>query len=470
MSVQLSMFSLMMSEASPNATGSRDLGAGAKPCVSPDGLMIGASGQDRRLASPSAPQGSSVAAPTNVTSPLTSPSSSPATAPPTSSESKSPARLCSESLQKALEARLQANLSGLGSMIYSGAWKPHTTPAGRQIYRLRASARRTSVSEPSLLESGWPTPASRDGKGGYLGGRIRDGKISTDTLDVTAQMAGWPTPHTNSTTGPGSDGRAGGLNIQTAAHLAGWATPVGQQANGTPERFLERKRESMERGSQSMGISLSDLNMQAQAWTGWTTPQAHDTSGRSLGQKAIHGTKHGCACLVRDAAIAGWKTPCTPNGGRSMSTERMDATGRTLDGKKHTASLEHEVKFSSWPTPTALERNADPETMQKRRDFRKENANQNTVPMYLNEAAQITTDAEMCEAMGYPVTLEGPARLLADGTILTGSSAEMESGGQLNPRFSGWLMGYPTEWCEAAISCQLATPSRKKVKPTPGAP
>lgn len=33
----------------------------------------------------------------------------------------------------------------------------------------------------------------------------------------------------------------------------------------------------------------------------WTTPQAHDTTGRSLTQKAIHGTKHGCACLVRQA-------------------------------------------------------------------------------------------------------------------------------------------------------------------------
>ena len=33
----------------------------------------------------------------------------------------------------------------------------------------------------------------------------------------------------------------------------------------------------------------------------WTTPQAHDTAGRSKGQKAIHGTKHGCACLVRQA-------------------------------------------------------------------------------------------------------------------------------------------------------------------------
>jgi hypothetical protein len=33
----------------------------------------------------------------------------------------------------------------------------------------------------------WPTPAARDGKGGYIGGRIRNGKVSWDTLDVAVQ-------------------------------------------------------------------------------------------------------------------------------------------------------------------------------------------------------------------------------------------------------------------------------------------
>ena len=37
--------------------------------------------------------------------------------------------------------------------------------------------------------SSWPTTSTRDHKGGYVGGRMREGKISTDTLDVTAQLA-----------------------------------------------------------------------------------------------------------------------------------------------------------------------------------------------------------------------------------------------------------------------------------------
>ena len=64
----------------------------------------------------------------------------------------------------------------------------------RQAKRLETG--RTSISLGGLAEQvevylmgSWPTATVRDDKGGYLGGRIRKGKWSTDTLDVTAQLA-----------------------------------------------------------------------------------------------------------------------------------------------------------------------------------------------------------------------------------------------------------------------------------------
>lgn len=100
-------------------------------------------------------------------------------APKLSSASKLPPPTFSEVLGETLKRALE----GRGSTLFKMTWKTHSTPSGRSIYRLRASALRISGND----------------------------------------CGSWPTPNHN-TTGAGAQGREGGLNLQTAVQLAGWPT------------------------------------------------------------------------------------------------------------------------------------------------------------------------------------------------------------------------------------------------------
>lgn len=98
------------------------------------------------------------------------------------------------------------------------------------------------------------------------------------------------------------------LALATDATESGlWATPVAQPAGGTPERFLDRKRESVARGH-SMGISLTDLSLQVQAVERglWPTPTSQDNN-QVAGRGAAAGHKKRGTTL--GGAVRMWPTP-----------------------------------------------------------------------------------------------------------------------------------------------------------------
>ena len=189
-----------------------------------------------------------------------------------------------------------------------------------------------------------------------------------------------------------------------------------------------------------------------------------------------------CALRARgrrtsDNDCSGWPSPNTPSGGRSVSIEKMDATGKTPDGKKHTASLEHAVKFTGWPTPNIPNRGAESRASKQSRgsggvdlqtaaqltgwntpratDGSKGGPNQSggALPADAAVAGWATPanrDSRYSNAKSYQKRSqskkgEQPNNQVVHGLTQSPSTAvtEKPAGLVLNSAFSRWLMGFP---------------------------
>lgn len=140
------------SEAISNAISSQGSEAGRWPFVLPDGRMIGPSGLALALASLSARQARELGLQTSGISGR-----------PGSISSRSAA------LQQSLASKLQARLPLRGLTLFKMTWKVRTTPAGRPICALRASALFTSGSGCG----GLPTPSGTSNHGkNHVAGRL----------------------------------------------------------------------------------------------------------------------------------------------------------------------------------------------------------------------------------------------------------------------------------------------------------
>lgn len=198
-----------------------------------------------------------------------------------------------------------------------------------------------------------------------------------------------------------------------------WVTPLGVS------RF--RLRGSVPRTSENGRI-------------GWPTPCAQDpTGGGSLkvGMKALgiprsSGSK--IQLQLRDAVkLAGWVTPTT----RDHKDTGADIKPRA-DGTERFDQLPRQANLAGWPTPRSVE--AGHSTGNPDRAFN-------------NNKSRIEDAVFLAN---------GPARLTDYGALLTGFYAGMESGGQLNPTHSRWLMGYPAEWDACAPTEMPSTRTKRR--------
>ena len=175
--------------------------AGATPCALPDGPRTDLFGRAVARASPSAPQ-------------------APKKAPLMIDTSGLPGSTLSASadLTLSLVSRLKQRLTTDGLTLFSLTWREKVTPAGRLVYRLAASARRTLGKDCGS----WPTPNAMEG-----GQTSRSGNRKGELL--MGGLVGWPTPIVGDTTGgprPPDDKRGPAPGLQAAAHLTNWATPT----------------------------------------------------------------------------------------------------------------------------------------------------------------------------------------------------------------------------------------------------
>jgi hypothetical protein len=156
-------------------------------------------------------------------------------------------------------------------------------------------------------------------------------------------------------------------------------------------------------GRSRFRLRASVLRTSVTGSTGWPTPSAHEFGGKpeiSITRKQALGIGNTCTILSQVATMA------------------------------------------SWATPSA-------------RDWHSASAS----PEFLAERAEQTRGKPLSEQSF--TLLPGPAQLTASGQLLTGSCAGMESGGQLNPAHSRWLMGLPPEWDACAPTVMPSTPKRR---------
>ena len=179
--------------------------------------------------------------------------------------------------------------------------------------------------------------------------------------------------------------------------------------------------------------------------SGWPTPTACD--GRGYSEKAaedwIAGTTSNGHSLDLDLAakLAGWPTPCARDHVPAHTPEYIASKKAQGHGM---ANLNDLVQLAGWATPAA-------------RDWKSASAS----PEWLAGRLQHMRGKPLSEQV-FTLVLEKPARLTACGAMLTGCSAGMESGGQLNPAHSRWLMGLPPEWDACAPTATPSTLKRRK--------
>lgn len=192
---------------------------------------------------------------------------------------------------------------------------------------------------------------------------------------------------------------------------------------------------------------------------GWPTPQANKNTKNSKDPQKLKegGTQ---TCLADAAWLAGWPTTRAADGEKNVRTAEGAAAEMARKGSPQDLSMA--ATLAGWPTPNCP-RNHDSDLSAARLYASKMQRDLPEVAWAAGWAKSPVTPGCYKNKDLLPLS-NGPTRFTASGGMLTGSSAGMESGGQLNPAHSRWLMGFPTGWDDCAA--MVTQSSRKSPQPS----
>lgn len=179
-------------------------------------------------------------------------------------------------------------------------------------------------------------------------------------------------------------------------------------------------------------LRASAVPTSATVLTGWPTPTLDSASERKVRYS------QGGLPLTVAAQFTGWATPSARDWHSASGSPEFLAS-RLAQSREKPLS-EQVFTLAGWATPdtTMMQAKAKPPVLGNRKP----------------------TDPQISLA-DQASHLTGPARLTAFGEMLTGSDAQMESGGQLNPEHPRWLMGIPSVWASCVPTAMQLTQNKR---------